>query len=989
MLAGTNAARKKMNSNLNRALTAAVLAIGGVAPAMAQFDEPGHCIDPNSTSSPYSVDYNYYYLQTQLFGAGIGVSGTIAYLANLCEGSSPIRGRMGFTIGPTGSIQDDLDPTGFDNLGDNLLRLTKGFGAGDEPPIPGVAFGGPYTAPSSGGLSYARIQVRTQGTTPQTTSYLYGSVAFRLGFVGRSGRYMYTEGPVNGTNVNVRCVIDVLGDAARVNWRLTNTSANPLGLGLWFGQMMQLTNDGLVRGVPFETAEGQFTTEYITIPGRKPLTVHERFNNTGLSPDGAAGGATIGIPPYVNFSGGQKSAFGLQVLNNPSALSGVDPLSANDQTQVDEFVIGEAPFLIDGHYNTTDPQFGDFIFNANGAGNADAAPLGTFPCYLQKWEPNTVVPAGGFRDITAYYRSTNGDSSYSPAFQGYTAVVDTPKAISTNAGDPTTFSQNPFTIRVNVDNTGGFSVTDTTVRMQSVQVTLNLPAGMHSVTSTSRTLIKNISAVDPAKVGTVDFQVAVDPDTVGSLPYTVTIVPQPGFATKTLTGRINVAATPRLLFRNGANLVSPPWMFADNSWEGILNLTLNTDFQAYTWDAQLQQYVTQTAAERGRGTWIVSKSDLGTRVLSGTPSQPTDEFPDPNNFDVGGAPIVRLQPGWNLVGNPYNYAFPLGQITGIPVGQNNLALTYGDLVRLGYTDGSFSYYDQDLHGYGSPTQGVDARLQPNRGYWIYANVAFDIQFPPLYDLFIRSGEVVPVFKQRFDNWKLQLSAATSNASDAANFVGIVRNPADVTNLSFRKAPMAPATDALRSYVTNGSLQMGSYLRNTRGTQTFTYNVNNRAAGPVTISWPNLKEIPSNLAVSITDNVTKKKINARTTAGYTYSAAAQTLRSFTVTVTPQGTVAQRIGSVGTRTYKAGSVTLMDITYVTSGRGSATLQVLNKGVVVGTIASDVDAIAGTNKVTWPMIGTNGLPLPNGNYTLSVTAIGESGTSANRQSTITVRR
>ncbi len=982
-----------MNSNLNRALTAALVAFGGAAPALAQFDWTGVCMDPNTTTAPYSIPYIAAYLQTNLFGAGIGIEGTVAYLATQgCEGTSPIRGRIGFTIGPVGSIQDELTGNTFGGEIDNFLRLTKGISVGETGPPPNISYTGPIDfTPSTGGLSYARVQVRTTGATPTTTSYLYGSNALNLAFVGRSGRYIYTDSTVNGGAVGVRCLIDVLGDGARISWRLTNLSANPLGLGLWFGQVVDLVDkNGLLRTVPYQSPAGPFDTGYITIPGRKPLTVDERFNTTGLGPAGEAQAATVGVPAYVNFSGGQKSAFGLQVVNNASALTGYDPNSVIDQTAVDEFVIGKWPFVVDGHWPTTDPAFNDFIFNAPGNGNADAGPLDQEPAYLQKWEPTTVVaPNGGTRDIITYYRSINGDSSYSPAFQGYTGVVDTPKAISTNSSDPTTFEPNPITIRVNVDNTGGFSVTDTTVKMQSVQVTLNLPAGMHSTTSTSRTMIKNISTVVPGAVGTADFLVTVDPDAVGSLPYTVTILPQPGFASKTITGHINVAATPRLLVRSGANLVSPPWDFADNSWEGILNLDLNADFQAYTWDAQLQQYVTQTAAERGRGSWIVSKSDLGTRVLAGSPQQPLDEFPDPTNFDVGGAPIVRLQPGWNLVGNPYNYAFPLGQITGIPVGQNNLALTYADLVRLGYTDGSFSYYDQDLHGYGSPTQGVDSRLQPNRGYWIHANVAFDIQFPPLYDLFIRNAKSDPVFPQRFDNWKLQLSAATPNATDSLNYMGIVRNPTDATALSFRKAPMAPTVDAIRSYVASGSLQMGSSLRYARGVQTFTYSVNNKAAGPITISWPNLKQIPSNLAVTVTDTVTKKKINARSLAGYTYTAPQQSVRSFTVTVTPQGTVAQRVGSVGTQIVQAGGIKLMNISFVTSGRGAATLQVLKNGVVVGTAASDIDIIAGTNKVTWPMIDKNGVPLPNGTYVLAVSATGESGVTSVKQVSITVRR
>ncbi|RYG26211.1 hypothetical protein EON82_04255 [bacterium] len=984
-----------MNSNLNRALSAALVAFGGVAPALAQFDYPGACLDP-TTTNPYSNDFNAYYLETPLFGAGIGVSGTIAYGTTCQSGSAPVRGRIGFTIGPQGSIQDNLAAGAIGT--DNFLRLTEGIGTGDMGPNPAISFPGPYIAPSTGGLSFARIFARNaDGTLTDGAGYLYGGSAFNLAFVGRSGRYMYTESTVNGNAIGVRCIVDVLGDAARVNWRLTNNSANPLGLGLWFGQSVALVDlNGQLLGVPYDTPQGAYQQPYITIPGRKPLTVHERF----------PGDVETSVPRYVRFSGSQSNGFGLEVINDASALAGVDPTAVLDQTTVDEFVLGEAPFVLDGRYVTDDPRFNDFIFNAPGNGNADAAALDSgAAAYLQKWQPNTIVGAGGFRDIVAYYRPIGNDSSYSPSFTGYAAVVDTPKAISTSAVDPNAFNPNPFTIRVNVDNTGGFSITDTAVRMQSVQVTLNLPSGMHAPNSTARTITKTItnvydrtqpsgfrpsSAVDPGSMGFVDFQVAIDPTAFGTLPYTVTITPQPGFSTKIINGSINVATQPKLLVRTGANLVSPPWEFADNSWEAVLNLDLNTDFQSFTWDAQLQQYVPQASAERGRGSWIISKGDYGFRSLGGSPMQPTDEFPDPTNFDVGGLSTpVRLRRGWNLVGNPYNYAFPLGQIVGIPVNQNNAALSYNDLIRLGYTDGSFSSYDPDLRGYTSPIQGADSRLQPNRGYWIYANVDFDLQFPPLYELFLRSAEIPSSFRQRFDNWKLQLSAATPNSNDVQTYVGIARKPETAKTFTTRKAPMAPTTDAIRSYVSNGTAEMGQLVRYARGPQNFTYNVATRSAGPVTISWPNLREIPSNLAVTIKDLTTKKSFNARSKAGYSFTAKAASVRSFQVSIAPRGTVAQRVGAIGTNIVQMGSVKNMRVSFFTSARGSATVSVYRNGVPLGVIADDINIVAGNNYMTWPMTNGEGHPLPNGTYTLVVSATSDGGRTATRQQVITVRR
>ena len=994
-----------MNSNLNRALAAALTVFGGVAPALAQIDSDSICIDPNN-STPYSNDFLFNLKTNKFFGASVGLAGTVAYQTGAyCLSGGPIRGRIGFTIGTEGSIYDASE-----TLHDDNLRLTKGANFLQQL-VPANAYPGLFLSPSVGGASFARVYVRhtTTAGAVTTDNFLFGSNAINLSFSGRGGRYIYVETTVGGTaannSVNARLLIDVLGDTARLGWRLTNNlqTTDTIGLGLYFGQVVQLIEENTgFRSVHYgpPATNGNFTdgfdTVYMTIPGRRPLSVDERFPDPDPNP---LTRTSTAVPPYINFSINRRLGYGLQVVNNPSVLTSIDPTSGTDQTPVDEFTIGQPPFVIDGRFNATDPQFGDFIFNAPGNGNDDAAPLAGDPAYLQKWLPNVVVAPGDARSITGYYRSTNFDSSYSPQFSGYTALVDTPKSISTNASiinDPNNpFTPNPFTIRVNVDNTGGFTNPDTQVTMSSVDVVLHLPAGMSNPADGSRTVTKSLGNVAPNGIAFTDFQVKVDPNLFGAQTYSVDITPNPGFRRKTITGTINVATAPRLLVRSGPNLVSPPWEYTDASWESVLGLTLNTDFQAYKWDARQQKYVTQLNAERAVGSFIVSPNDRNYIALGGTPRQPRDEFPSDDNLDVsatGTSPTVPLYTGWNLVGNPYNYAFPLGQIIGIPRGgqANNRSLTFEQLVAGQFTNGSFSYYDATTGEYRSIAGRGASRLQPNYGYWIYVNQDVDLQFPPIYELFIRSGEPTEA-PQRFDNWKLQLAAATVNSRDTQNFVGIVRDPADVSALSIRKAPMPPplaSRNTVYAYVTGDTgASMSSSVRRATGTQTFKYNVFTQAKGPVTVSWPNLKSIPSNLQVSITDTQTKKTVDARKSSGYTFTATGTAVRAFTVKVTAGSATRERIASVSYSVARTAVLKEASLRFAATARGAATIDVYRGSVRVASIAKDMDIVAGSNATTWPFSDLSGHLLAAGNYTLKISATGEGGDTATYQGTITV--
>ena len=683
-----------MNSSLKKALVASLLAVGGAVTAVGQgWDFDSHCIDPNNTA-PYSNPFNAYELDTPWFAAGIGVTGTCTYkyctLSTSTSASIATTGRLMFSSGSVGSIQDDLriaavtDPTTGALTGDPLTVPDNGerYGwaenTGTDPIAP--TFG----LQSGAGWSFAEVK---QGTG----SWLFGSDGFYEAFVGASNRYMYVE--TNHSGIDIILTIDVLGDTCRTYYEMQNKTTTATTLGLWFAHYTELTggtllntaipnpafpaadlpgdvgtygtvNDnaedileffyGFEQGLGYLNSNGLYQP-YILVPGLKPIETEMRFVSSTNPTE---------YPAYCDFSGGKLSdpldgsftqqrppgqAYGgLQFVNQPIA-DVEDSNGQSDQTPTDEFVIGDMENEINGISGTnSNPTIPDRIL-------VDA-PLGDggYPAdvvAVQKWYP-TAVPANSVRDIISYYRNIWGDSNYA---DGYTAVVDTPKSLGTSATNPAQLDPNPFTIQVDIDNTGGFGQIYKEVDMSNVQVILQLPQGLSQVGNpANQTLTGYINSVPYKSFATLQFQVQADPTVSGILPYTVTINPNPG-AQKTITGTINVALTPVMLIRQGANLVTCPWNLENTTWESVLSpLQAELDYTAFSWDPTQQAYIISTTPERGEGTWIVSNSDHGVVALGGNPTTPTDEFPPSH-----GAPNINLAPGWNLIGNPYNFAFPM------------------------------------------------------------------------------------------------------------------------------------------------------------------------------------------------------------------------------------------------------------------------------------------------------------------------------------------
>ncbi len=845
-----------------------------------------------------------------------------------------IAGRIGFGLGPQGTVRTNFD---------DFMAATWGFEYG------GAAVPGRY--------GYATIQ-------EDATSTLFGVNGFSTTFTGASDTYFYGRTTNNNTQIDIR--VDLVGDAARLDWTLTNVdAANTHRVGMRFGQTINLLK---ADGTPAIGTTFPPTETFVTVPGRKPLRVEQRFTR---ALDAA------GFPAQVNFSFDRTNAYGLRIENTASAATTDTNDPTGSQTQVDGFVFGNPTFLLG-------TSGGGFYSWASGGGGD----LGTFPdvifqepisdviaadvpAFIQTWnqEPVTV---GGSRKIVSYYRTTWSESQYG---KPYSVVADAPNVLNLDPTNSGAFEANPFPVRVWVDNNRGFSAIDKELPLQDVRVELLLPTGLTAVGGSVRT----IPRIDARKMSSIDFQVRADDFAAGDLTYQVRVTPTPG-PVKTITGTIKIVSQPRMQLRQNANLVTSPWSFATPTWETILGLAPDADFRAFNYEPVQRKYIVSTGPDRGKGTWLILNQEQAI-TLGGTPTAPTDGAPQPDGS--GGAPLVTLQPGWNIVGNPYQTSIQLGQIVGSASSNSTGAFTFSELVQQGLISGSLAYWDQDTATYKFIQKASDS-MEPQRGYWIYvySSQSVVIRYPSVFTPFARASNE-PTWTQSDKQWRLQLAARTNTSADDFNYIGIANSSTVAKNNVIEEPPIAPIDGAISMAVekdVNGqATRLAQALSDKAGRQEFKVSVFAKDAGPVTVTWPNLSTIPKNIRVRLVDTATGETRDLRKVSGYRFDAASASTREFKIQV-ETGTVSRAVigNVVVTRNSRGtGGDSSVRLTYSLASDATTTVRILKaNGSEVMTVSRGRADKAGQNEVVWNLMDQANRAMPPGTYRAEIVAEGQDG-------------
>lgn len=935
----------------------AAFAVIGVTAAQAQIIGAGwfeECRDFSTDPPPpqYSPDYLINVVENGIFGVSVGGSGDSTWGGGdpaVCYDPARVldaSGRLAFFMGSTGSVQSSFD--------DGMA----------------LSMGAPFDP--VGDFCYVRI---LKDSNEPGDSELFGDGGLDLFFQGASKRYIVSIW--SDADVQVKLVARNVGDAAILWWDLRNLAPEPhsygLLFGVWgaqhtsFGQFDSQTFTNQFFSMPayspnslplptnfgFHKWTSDFFSGYFITPTTRPIRNDHRLPRTSTR-----------FPAWVQYLAGQTEAYGMHLTNVPDLTMrklSPDPLNANQfigASTADLIRIGDHRFAMWDN-NMTMNVFGD--------------PTGTLEeqdiivsqhAVIQRY-PIAAVNVGATRRIIQVIKSNWGVSDYNDP---YAAVVDAPKLINADPNGQGGLSPNPMTVRAYIDNQ--YAKLDQEVALQSVRFVITLPTGLSL--APGETQEKVIGTVFPNAIGLVEWQVESDGVTFGELPISVTFAPTPG-PQKTLSTIIRVAATPIMRLAAGAQLVTFPYNFSDNSLGAVLGLTPEVDFRAFKYDPGQGAYLPASVANRGEGLWIVPMSDQGFIALNGATVAP----------DAGtGGLLYTLRKGWNMIGNPYNYAVPLSDLVAVVDDAPADSYTWQELVANGFVSSALAYWDRGLSGSGVGsykfTSSQSTKLEPHKGYWIFVNTFNPIRlsWPPiLIPGLANSGRADnTVWRQSERQYRVQLSARMANGSDTDNYIGYVADPAMATRLQLPKPPQAQ--DAVVEVVVEGAIdglptRMAQALTDRKTRTEFTVHVNNREAGDVTVTWPNLASVPRNVRAKLIDVATGEVRDLRAVSGYTYFMSEAGTREFTVSIEQGGSVRPVIGNVvvaqGDRSGGA-----MTISYALSANALVSVRVLSgSGKEVFTVTRGRADNSGENQVIWNLRDNANRAVAPGQYRVEILA------------------
>ncbi len=896
----------------------------------------------------YSDPYGITGVENELIGMTMGVVGSAQWGGAFGPCFAPARtlaapGRLSFFTGSVGSVQTTFD--------DNMA----------------MTMGAPFDP--VGDFCYVRVTLDNDTSAGVLVDSWY------LSFTGASKRYFVQK--FAGGGVDVALTARNLGDAIVLAWQITNLQVNPRPIGMNFAAWPALHTDeaepgsganaffcladNIWSGQSMNFGNPKWTNEnyvgYVYTGTTKPLRNPHRLASTSTR-----------FPDFVDFYAGQSTPYGIRFTNLPDASMkklSPDPLDSR------KFIGASSVDLIHiGSYFYTSVN-NVIRFNVFGEAadsiKEEADVIDLTQAIVQRY-PLQTVAAGASRTIMQVIKGTWGVSDYNDP---YTFVVDAPKLINAEPLGQNGVTPNPMTVRAYVDNQ--YAKLDQEIDMQSVRLVLTLDPNFPGISlAPGETAEKTIPGVRANEIAHVDWQLVSDGVNFGDIPVTVTAFPFPG-PSKVIKTKIHVAATPKLRLSEGAQLVTIPYEFPDNSLGSVLGLIPEVDFRAYRWDNGQKAYVQATTAIRGEGYWIVPVSDEGFLTLQNAQI--------PADRGEGGL-LTTIHKGWNIIGNPYNYPVPLSDLVAVVDDAPADTFTWSELVNSGFVASAVAAWKRTeptlFTGKYVWTQDQSSYLEPHKGYWIFVTTFKDIHiswpgvFLPGMSGSGRAAE--DVWKQTERQWRLQIAARNGLSSDTENFIAYTADSSAVKKLMLPKPPTAPdaAIEVVFEGTIDGQLSRVAQAVTDKRTKTEWRTHVNSGAGEVTLTWPNLPSIPKNVRAKVTDVVTGEVRDMRSVSGYTYKMSAAGSREFIVTLEQGGASRPVIGNVIVGGSSRDRSAPMTINYALSADALVTVRVLSgSGKEVFTVTRGRADSAGENQVTWNLRDNANRAVAPGVYRVEILA------------------
>jgi hypothetical protein len=318
-----------------------------------------------------------------------------------------------------------------------------------------------------------------------------------------------------------------------------------------------------------------------------------------------------------------------------------------------------------------------------------------------------------------------------------------------------------------------------------------------------------------------------------------------------------------------------------------------------------------------------------------------------------GETAVSLAKGWNIIGSPYTTDLDIASVK-VKYGSNPV-MSLVDADKAGIARGYLWGYDTTTGDYiliHPALSGDNRTIKGWKGYWIRAlQDGVQLVFTPTTKS-VEAREVKP------EGWRVQLIAQSSSGKDTCNYLGM----GDSRLLSGVEEP--PALSGVQLYFLRNGERLAWDVR--EKAERAEWDVVVEGAGEITLSWPNLSQVPKGYGLYLVDG--DKRINMLTSSRYVFSSDGH--KELKV-IYERRASALLISGLMAKAMRGG----VNVSFSLSD--SAEVKVSVKGVD-GRLIKEMtrSGVAGLNSVVWDGRDAEGKPLPAGVYLLEVVARSSDG-------------
>ncbi|MGC9317329.1 MAG: PKD domain-containing protein [Armatimonadota bacterium] len=399
------------------------------------------------------------------------------------------------------------------------------------------------------------------------------------------------------------------------------------------------------------------------------------------------------------------------------------------------------------------------------------------------------------------------------------------------------------------------------------------------------------------------------------------------------------------------------------------------------WDPLQSKYVLSADAnsdlltvQPGRGYFL--KSPARDLTVPGMPVSAAKPF------------SLTVEPGWNMVANMFGTSLAFGNLIG-------RAPDHVHPYAFAYDSGTGNYLlITSVSG-----ANVDRNdVLPWEGLWLYnhgSRAKLEISPPQTASsqdpastagVPVPPGVVVPQAAVGGDRgWLLPIEVEAGSKSDTMTVVGtssLLAEPVEICN-----PPSAPESVDLYIVGPDGR-QLAQCVRNGVGAGSWQLVVSTDLPGAeVSVSLPDLSQIPDDMSVYLTDLDANERLYARTMRRYRYVAGQDGgQRRFKLEVVRR----QHAGLVLTAAAASQGPQAVAVQYTVSRQCEVSARVLNiAGRTVRVLARGVSAMSGANTLSWNLRSDTGTTVASGCYIIELTARSRDGQQTHAITTATVRR